>query len=196
MCIKELRRHQAGFNLIEVVLFMIVMSIGVAGLLGVMNSSASTSGVDSLLQKQALSIAESLLAEVERQPFSYCDPDDPNALTAKNPATDCSSGMSQDSLAGPVPATESRDGSSGSYYDNVTDYARASPLTLTNVTDPNNPATVTMTGYTATITLSWADAAFGFAAGSHNAVRIDVDVRNGPANVTLTGYRIRYAPQL
>lgn len=187
-------RRQCGFNLIEVVLFMIVVGTGVAGLLGVMNTSVRNS-VDPLLQKQALSIAESLLAEIQRQPFSYCDPDDVNALTAAASA-DCSAGMSQDTLSGPVPAGESRDGSSGSFYDNVTDYARPGGLVLTDVTDANNPPAVTMTGYTATITLSWADAVFGFAAGSHNAVQIDVDVRNGPANVSLRGYRIRYAPQL
>lgn len=187
--------RQAGFNLIELVLFMVVVGVGVGGLLGVMNNRYGALGSDALLQKQALAVAESLLSEIQRQPFSYCDPDDPNALTASS-AAGCSPGQSQDTLAGPVPAAESRDGGSGSYYDNVTDYARSPALTLTDVTDANNPPSVTMDGYTATVALSWADSAFGFANGSHTALRIDVRVVNGPADVALTGYRIRYAPQL
>lgn len=189
------RRDQAGFNLIELVMFMVVIGVGVSGLLGVMSNRFSALGSDALLQKQALAVAESLLAEIERLPFSYCDPDDANALTAASPAG-CSAGQSQDTLAGPVPAAESRDGASGAYFDNVTDYARTGGLALSDVSDPNNPPSVTLNGYNAVITLSWADAAFGFASGSHNALRIDVRVVNGPADVTLSGYRLRYAPQL
>lgn len=192
MSISRARQH--GFNLIELILFMLIVSVGVVGLLGTMNSAVINS-VDPMLQKQALSIAESLLLEIERQPFSYCDPEDANAATATS-AAGCSAGLSQDTLSGPIPATESRDGSSGSYYDNVTDYARSPALVLNNVSDANNPPIATMTGYTATVTMSWADSTFGFSNGSHNAIKILVNVQSGPANVSLTGYRIRYAPQL
>lgn len=187
-------RRQRGFNLIELVLFMLIIGIGVVGMLGAMNNAVRGS-VDPLIQKQALAIAESLLAEIQKQPFSWCDADDPNALSATSGAG-CTSGMSQDTLNGPVPASESRDGSSGTYYDNVTDYARSGGLVLNNVTDANNPPIATMTGYNATITMAWADSTFGFAAGAHNAIKITVNVRNGPAEATLNGYRIRYAPQL
>jgi len=188
------RGCQRGFSLIELIVFMLIVGTGVVGMIGTMDIAARTN-VDPMLQKQALAIAESLLAEIQRQPFSYCDPDDSNALTATSSAS-CTSGMSQDTLSGPVPATESRDGSSGSYYDNVTDYARSTSLVLTNVTDASNPPIATMTGYTATITMAWADSIFGFTAGSHNAIKITVNVKNGPADATLNGYRIRYAPQL
>ncbi len=191
----SIKPRQHGFSLIEQILFIVIISVGVLGLLGVMSLSASRQGADPLLQKQALAIAESLLAEIQRQPFSYCDPDDANATLAQS-ASECSAGLSQDTLDGPVPATESRNGASGSSYDNVTDYARSGGLVLNDVSDAGNPARVTMTGYTATIRSTWADTTFGLASGSHAALRIEVSVSNGPANVTLSGYRLRYAPQL
>lgn len=192
----SIKRHAVrGFSLIEQILFIVIISVGVLGLLGVMNLSANSQGADPLLQKQALAIAESLLAEIQRQPFSYCDPDDDNATQAQSP-TDCTAGLSQDTLAGPTPAAESRNGASGSEYDNVTDYARSGGLTLTDVSDAGNPPLVIMAGYQANIQLAWADSSFGLSSGSHAAVRIDVTVSNGPANITLTGYRLRYAPQL
>lgn len=193
MCTRKTR--QAGFSLIELIIFIVIVSTGVLGLLSVMRLSASNQGTDPLLQKQALAIAESLLAEIQRQPFSYCDPDDPSATQVQT-ASDCTSGLSQDTLSGPIPATESRNGASGEAFDNVTDYARTGGLTLNNVSDAGNPALITMTGYTAKINLSWADSTFGLANGTHAAIRIDVSVANGPANVSLTGYRLRYAPQL
>ncbi|MDD2884535.1 MAG: prepilin-type N-terminal cleavage/methylation domain-containing protein [Dechloromonas sp.] len=191
----SIKHGQRGFSLIELILFIVIVSVGVLGLLGVMNLSASRQGADPLLQKQALAIAESLLAEIQRQPFSYCDPDDANATLAQS-AAECTAGLSQDTLAGPIPAAESRNGASGSPYDHVTDYARNAGLILNDVSDAGNPPRLTMTGYQATIRLAWADTRFGLASGTHAALRIDVAVSNGPANVTLTGYRLRYAPQL
>lgn len=87
----SIKRHAVrGFSLIEQILFIVIISVGVLGLLGVMNLSANSQGADPLLQKQALAIAESLLAEIQRQPFSYCDPDDDNARSGGLTLTDVS----------------------------------------------------------------------------------------------------------
>ncbi len=62
-------RHQSGISLIELIMFIVIVSVALTGLLLVMNVTAK-GGVDPLLHKQALAIAESLLEEIEVQDFS------------------------------------------------------------------------------------------------------------------------------
>src|SRR6267378_2939071 len=87
MCIAErqARRHRPraehGVSLVELIVFIVIVSIGVAGVVGAL-SMATRASTDPMIQKQALAIAEALLEEVQLQPFTYCDPDDPNAATA------------------------------------------------------------------------------------------------------------------
>ena len=71
MCINK---SQRGISLIELILFIIIISIALTSLLMVMNINTRNS-VDPLLRKQALAIAESLLEEIELQAFSntICD---------------------------------------------------------------------------------------------------------------------------
>ena len=56
-------RPQHGFTLMEVILFIVVVSIGVAGILTVMNTTTKSSA-DPMVRKQTLAIAESLLEEI------------------------------------------------------------------------------------------------------------------------------------
>ncbi len=58
-----------GFTLIELILFIVIVSIALAGVILVMNVNTKSS-VDPLTSKQALAIAESLLEEIELQDFS------------------------------------------------------------------------------------------------------------------------------
>jgi MSHA pilin protein MshD len=60
---------QRGISLIELIMFMVIISIAVSGILLVMNTVASHSA-DSLVRKQALAVAESLLEEIELQSLS------------------------------------------------------------------------------------------------------------------------------
>lgn len=60
---------QRGVSLIELVLFIVIISIAVAGILLVMNNVIGHSA-DALVRKQALAIAESLLEEIELQGVS------------------------------------------------------------------------------------------------------------------------------
>ena len=39
-----------------------------------------------MIRKQMTAVAESLLLEILRQPFTYCDPDDPAAISATSTA--------------------------------------------------------------------------------------------------------------
>lgn len=67
MCINS--AQQRGFSLIELVIFIVIMSVAVVGVLGVMNITTRYSA-DPMIQKQALAIAESLLEEVELKDFN------------------------------------------------------------------------------------------------------------------------------
>lgn len=65
----SINKSQRGISLIELILFIIIVSIALTSLLMVMNINTKSS-VDPLLRKQALAIAESLLEEIELQDFS------------------------------------------------------------------------------------------------------------------------------
>lgn len=65
----SLSLRQVGVSLIELILFIVIISIAVAGVLLVMNKMTGHSA-DTLVRKQALAIAESLLEEIELQSMS------------------------------------------------------------------------------------------------------------------------------
>ena len=60
---------QRGISLIELIMFIVIISIAVAGILLVMNKVTGHSA-DTLVRKQALAVAESLLDEIELQGVS------------------------------------------------------------------------------------------------------------------------------
>ena len=60
---------QRGISLIELIMFIVIVSIALTGIMLVMNKTAGHSA-DTLLRKQALTVAESLLEEIEAQPIS------------------------------------------------------------------------------------------------------------------------------
>src|ERR1035437_5893435 len=76
---------QAGFTLIELVLFIAIIGIAVAGVL-IAYDYAARGSADPVVRKQALAIAEALLEEIQQMPFTYCDPDDPAVSTATSAA--------------------------------------------------------------------------------------------------------------
>ena len=73
--------RQRGISLVELIMFIVIISVALTGILLVMNQTTAHSA-DPMIRKQALAIAESILEEVELMPFTYCDPDDPNAASA------------------------------------------------------------------------------------------------------------------
>lgn len=64
---------QRGVSMIELIMFIVIISIGVAGILLVMNKVTGHSA-DTLVRKQALAVAESLLEEIELQGVSGVTP--------------------------------------------------------------------------------------------------------------------------
>lgn len=65
-------RRQAGISLVELILFIVIVSVGLAGILSVMNLTTRHSA-DPMVRKQALAAAESLMEEIALKNFS--DPD-------------------------------------------------------------------------------------------------------------------------
>ncbi|MCW5619969.1 MAG: hypothetical protein KIS79_02540 [Burkholderiales bacterium] len=64
-----------GLTLIETIVFILVVSIASLGVLAAVNVTL-LHGSDPLVRKQALTIAESLLEEMQRMPLPGCDADD------------------------------------------------------------------------------------------------------------------------
>ncbi len=193
-------KQQLGVTLVELVVFIVIVSVALVGVLKVLDIT-NRGSADPLLRKQALSIAESLLLEIEQQPFTFCDPDDANAATATSTAT-CSNTQDKGgaALTSPVPSSESRY-SSTDPMDNVADYGG---FTMpgggcTGICSPGDNTPLSgLTGYVATVTITRAGAVAPYASFALDAV-LKISVRvTGPANtdVTLTGYRARYAPNI
>ncbi|MDP3086895.1 MAG: prepilin-type N-terminal cleavage/methylation domain-containing protein [Methylotenera sp.] len=67
-----INRHQSGFTLVELVIFIIIVSIGVVGILSVMNTVVKSSA-DPMIRKQSAALADSILAEILLK--DYADPD-------------------------------------------------------------------------------------------------------------------------
>ncbi len=58
--------NQRGISLIELIMFIVIVSTALIGILSVMNTVAKSSA-DPMMHKQTLAIAESLLEEIEAQ---------------------------------------------------------------------------------------------------------------------------------
>ncbi len=66
------RSQQHGFTLLELVIYIVVVSVGLVGILSVMNTVVKSSA-DPMVRKQALALAESILEEILQK--EYDDPD-------------------------------------------------------------------------------------------------------------------------
>ena len=174
---------ESGISLVELIMFIVIVSVALAGILAVMNKVTGHSA-DTLVRKQALAIAESILEEVELMPFTFCDPDDANAVTAASPA-----GCTTQEVIG-------TEGGEGRYanptFDNVSDYdtfgmAAGSILDITGTNTGLNGYTLAGIVITPTTLPS---------VPMGEVLQITVTV-NGPNNetVVLDGYRTRYSPR-
>ncbi len=180
----------------ELVVFIVIVTTAIAGVVGAL-AWMSGHSADPLVRKQAIAIAESLMQEIQQMPFTFCDPDDPNASTAVGYGN-CTT--SQNNVNGPTPAGESRYDATNP-FDNVADYGGftmpgggcASICRIgSNVSIPG------LTAYNAAVAIAQAGGAGPFAGLPADAVlKIEVTVI-GPANTTikLTGFKVRYAPKV
>ena len=176
--------RQSGFSLIEVVVFIVVVGIGVAGM-AVIYNQLTIASVDPVVRKQAVAIANSLMEEIQLRPFTLCDPDDPNVFTAPTPACGTPEAVGTEgaeSRYGPAP------------FDNVSDYHGFQMLG--SIQDTSNSTITELNGYEARVVIENAGGHFPGGVPAAAALRIAVTV-TWPATgleVRLQGYRLRYAP--
>lgn len=182
------RPIQRGLSLIELVVFMVVLSAALAGVLRVFIQAGAHSA-DPLQRRQALAIAEALLDEVEQMPFTWCDPDDANAAQTVASAAGCAS---LPEALGPE-AGESRTASP--QFDNVNDY---NGYAETGIVDITNTAISALSGYRASVAVATAalgNSYYQLTAASGAVLRITITVTSPDGNtLTLDGYRTAHAP--
>jgi MSHA pilin protein MshD len=179
------RRANRGVTLVELIVFIVIVGVAMAGLFAAFNTITAASA-DPQVRKQALAIAESLMDEVALMPFTYCDPDDALAPTAG------SSGACGTPEVIGVEGGETRYDPPGPRFDNVSDYNGFAMSS--GIKDINEVAITGLGAYSASISVANAGTELGLAANDE-ALRITVTV-TGPGSVstTLEGYRTRYAP--
>ncbi|MDD2832444.1 MAG: type II secretion system protein [Methylotenera sp.] len=193
------RTHTRGVTLVELVVFIVIISVALVGILKVLEIT-NRGSADPLIRKQALAIAESLLLEIQQQSFTYCDPNDANASTATSIAACAATAQDPNpagtgNIAGPFPNTESRY-SNTNPFDNVADYGgftmpSAECAGICHAGDATPLAG--LNNYSASVSITRAGGAFALA--NDAALKINVTV-TGPGNteVSIAGYRVRYAP--
>ena len=171
---RRLSTRQHGFTLVELIIFIVVLSVGIAGILSVMNTVVKSSA-DPLIAKQTVAIAESMLEEILLK--EYCDPD---TATLSPPAPPvCPARITADQEA------------ARANYDDVDDYNGYT--TTGGIVDLTGAAVVGLTNYNITaVTVAITTAAQNTALNAISAKRVAVTVTGPQGAITLTGYRSNY----
>ncbi|MGD2139092.1 MAG: type II secretion system protein [Burkholderiales bacterium] len=201
--VNMLRRvpRQYGVTLIELIMFIIVVGIAVAGILLVYSNTVRYSA-DPVIRKQMLAIAEAMVEETALMPFTFCDPDDASAATANAAIVGAGNCASTVELIGPE-AGEARY-TPANPFDNVNDYAGFDTATASpaGIADISGAVVGNLSGYRAQVSASpqalgpaGAVIAAADGNGAPQALLITVTVTApGGDSVSLSGYRTRYAP--
>jgi MSHA pilin protein MshD len=212
-------RRQRGLTLIELIMFIVIVSVALVGVLTVFNVTTRSSA-DPMIRKQMLAIAESLLEEVMLQPFTFCDPSDSNVATA----TDAKLSGTTVPCADRVQSFGQRNGQTRPLagapnlytFNNVANYCAipttggtsCPSLSLSSQIPDVSQTYTAPTGYSATIALtaealgptgatqiSSANPASADDASGMNVLRITVTVFHGTDSIVLEGYRTRHSPK-
>ena len=167
------RRLQRGVSLIELIMFIVIVSVALAGILLVMNQVTRHSA-DPLIHKQAIAAAESLLEEIELQDFV----DQNDRVTVSCPSA----------ASAVTPANRASEYHIVDCYNN---FPNTTQTGIYSVNDGVMPI-VGLESYTAGVTIDSTTSPLGtIAAGS--AVRITVTVTDPQNNkIAIDGYRTRY----
>jgi MSHA pilin protein MshD len=79
------KRQNRGFTLIEVIIFIVVVGAGLAGILAV-STNVVKSSADPMVRKQAMALADSILEEILQK--EYADPDGTSGETTRDTMDD------------------------------------------------------------------------------------------------------------
>jgi len=168
-----------GFTMVELVIFIVIVSVAVVGVLQVMNITTSHSA-DPQVRKQALSIAEALMEEVSLAHFTFCD--------AADPAADGATSVDDCSIVENVGAEPGNVRPFDNVNDYVTQYGVPQPIAIEDV---NSVGVAGLANYRATIEIRQ-ESLNGIPPDA--SLRITIRVSAGGETIRLDGYRTRYAP--
>ena len=175
--------NNRGFTLIELVVAIVILGIGTATFINLLNAS-TTSSIDPMVRQQANAAARAYLEEILLKPF--CDPD----LVTTDCPTDCNSGNTCSSAV----CTENTGGAeTRATFDDVCDYENLPD----NVVRDQTGADIGLTDYEVTVTVyddTNADLN-GLTGAARQSLRVDVNVThtsNPNVDVTVTGYRTNF----
>ena len=139
-------RRSAGFTIIELIVFIVIVGVGLAGI-ALLFDTVTRGSVDPVRAKQALAVAEGMLDEILNR--NFCDPDTetPAVASTSTPAV-CVGNLTE----------ASRD-----LYDDVDDY---NGYATVGVRDVTSSATVVLPGYNVLVTVTAPAANFVVGANS------------------------------
>lgn len=167
---------QRGVTLVELIIFIVVVSIGVAGVLIAFNTAVASSA-DPMLTKQALRLAESTLQEVLQKSYQN------DALDAAN--TSATLGCT----ATTTPSCRANNPTDRPNYNDVDDF---NGYSQTGVTTLDGAVTVTnLATYALSISVDKATATLG-AIAAPDVKKITVTVTGRGQTLSLSGYRSNY----
>lgn len=165
---------ERGVSLIELVIFIVIVSIGLTGMLSTLSATLKHSA-DPMIQKQMLSIAESMMDEIQSKNFASA-PDMPSP-TSKACATYA------------LERAELNKGGSAVYYDDVSDYDGVTDCPIYSLLGNQLPG---LESYRLSISVSGNGGLNGLS--SSLAKLIVVTVQQGGERLVLQGWRTSYGP--
>ncbi len=193
------KRTQSGLTMIEMIMFILIVGVALAAIIGVLNLTNKGSA-DPLRRKQALMIAEGLLEEVQLARFTFCDPSaDKAGDESVESSQECDVPENWGPEKGSVPALNN-----SRPFDNINDYVSAPNVAESGFNDAGGRLTdangepMNVDGYSATVTVT-PESIAGIAVANPasadvDVLRIRVEVRYDGETLVLDGYRTRYAP--
>jgi MSHA pilin protein MshD len=153
-----------GFSLVEVILFMVVVSVALVAVIQAFNL-ANVGSADPVLRRQSLAIAQSLLEEINFKPFRSAATDDPL----------------QGGFAGPYTAANR------AQFDDLEDY---NGFSMTGISTLTNETVAGLQNHSASVAVT--AAAFG-GVPSGSGYRITVTVTDPASNtLAIDSYRAEY----
>ena len=163
----------AGFTLVEMVIAIVIISVGPAGVLLAFNTSVRSSA-DPLIHKQMLAVAEEMMEEILLKPFAVSGPPPTNSLK---------------SCGGGAPPSRSA-------FDDVSDY---DGYQTSGVCDIDGEVVDGLGAYSLQVTIGGGglgSAAGGGVVDGKKTKKITVKVSHGTESISLNGWRTWYACEL
>lgn len=156
-------RRASGFTLIEMVMAIVIISVGLAGVL-LAFSVAVKASADPLVHKQMLSVAEEMMEEILLKPYAV------NGTPPTNSATSCG-----------APASRSA-------FDDVADYRN---YQTTGICDIDGESIKDLDSYSVQVTIN-TPAKLDTLEGD-SVMMVTVVVTHGSDSISLVGWRTNYA---